>query len=249
MVEDKTNPGITKKAASAERKRAARRGFPWAVVLMPLVFMMGLGVGYLVWGMNIGEAVAAEPQAQPAVQIPEQVQRFDVPVDDDYIYGPEDAPITIVEFSDYECPYCKRWYDQVWLRLREEYPDEIRLVYRDLPLPGHPNAIPSAEAANCAGEQDKYWQFHDLLFSDKYGLNAQAYLDYAGELGLDMEAFRQCVEERRYKEEVEADLAWASQLGVSSTPTFFINGIPLVGAQPFEVFQQVIDLELSGEIP
>lgn len=232
-----------------DKKMLARRGFPWLVVFLPLVFLLGLGTGYLVWGMNAQDAVAAEGATQPEVQIPEQVQRFDVPVDDDYIYGPEDAPITIVEFSDFECPFCKRWYDQVWLRLKEEYPDQIRLVYRDFPLPGHPNAVPSAEAANCAGEQGQYWQFHDLLFSDRYGLNEQAYLDYAGDLKLDMAAFQQCIEERRYKEEVEADLEWATQLGVSSTPTFFINGIPLVGAQPFEVFQQVIELELAGKIP
>jgi len=244
MPEQKPEKGLS----VAEKKRLARKGFPWAIVWIPLLFLAGLGTGYLIWGSAAsGEASAAD--AQPEVQIPEQVQRLDVSLDDDYIYGPQDAPITIVEFSDYECPYCQRWYDTVWLRLRQEYADQVRLVYRDLPLPNHPNAVPSAEAANCAGEQGKYWEYHDLLFGGELGLSPSAYQEYASQVGLDLDAFQTCVDERRYSAEVEADLADATQLGVSSTPTFFINGIPLVGAQPYEVFQQVIELELAGKIP
>jgi protein-disulfide isomerase len=243
------NPSISK----TERRRQVK--FPWLAVLVPLAFLLGLGTGYFLWGTKALQAaqqpqtVASAEQAVAQVTVPADVQRYDIPVDDDYIYGNADAPITIVEFSDFECPYCQRWYDQVWTRLREEYPDQVRLVYRDFPLPGHPNSTPAAEAANCAGEQDEYYAFHDLLFKGELGLSIDAYLSYAGELGLNQDDFKQCLEERRYQAEVEADAAWAANLGVSSTPTFFINGIPLVGAQPYEVFKQVIDLELAGKIP
>ncbi len=245
------NPQLNPLVSKKERRRQVK--FPWVAVLVPIAFLLGLGIGYFLWGAKALQANAAQAtqQAQAAeqVNIPENVQRFDVPVDDDYVYGNADAPITIVEFSDYECPYCQRWFDQVWTRLREEYPEQVRLVYRDFPLPGHPNATPAAEAANCAGEQDVYYAFHDLLFSGRLGLSADAYLGYADELELNLADFKQCLEERRHQAEVEADAAWAADLGVSSTPTFFINGIPLVGAQPYEVFKQVIDMELAGKIP
>ena len=248
------NPSTSKKDLRRQVK------FPWLAVLLPLAFLLGLGIGYFLWGTKALQAETAQAaqqtqtaasaeQAAAQVTVPADVQRFDVPVDDDYVYGNVDAPITIVEFSDFECPYCQRWYDQVWTRLKEEYPDQVRLVYRDFPLPGHPNATPAAEAANCAGEQEAYYAFHDLLFNGELGLSTDAYLSYAAELGLNQDDFMQCLEERRYQAEVEADAAWAAELGISSSPTFFINGIPLVGAQPYEVFKQVIDLELAGKIP
>jgi protein-disulfide isomerase len=248
-----------------ERKRMARNSshVPWLALLILLVFFAGFGSGWWIRGRGDDQAAmpagqgaqdsqqttAADQSAQGEVQIPEKVTRYDVPVDDDYGYGPEDAPITIVEFSDYECPFCQRWYQEVWLRLREEYADQVRLVYRDFPLTNHPNAIPAAEAANCAGEQGKYFQFHDLLFGGSRGLSNESYLAYAQQIELDQQEFKTCLDERRYQSEVDADLQWAVELGVSSTPTFFINGIPLIGAQPYEVFKQVIDLELAGKIP
>jgi protein-disulfide isomerase len=150
------------------------------------------------------------------------------------VLGPDNAPITIIEFSDYECPYCKRWHDDSFERLIETFPDEVRFVYRDFPLTNiHPNAAPAAEAANCAHEQGRFWDFHRKLFSTTL-LNHQVYLSYAEELGLDQAAFEECVSSRRYQDEVIADLEWAINLGISSTPTFFINGIAIVGAQPLK---------------
>jgi protein-disulfide isomerase len=135
-------------------------------------------------------------------------------------------------------------------RLFETYPDQVRLVYRDFPLTSiHSSAFAAAEAANCAGEQDAYWAYHDKLFVSELGLGKGAFEQYAGQLGLDMEAFNACVGDRRYQEEVAADIDYAMNLGIRSTPTFFINGIALVGAQPFEVFKDVIDKELAGEFP
>jgi len=163
--------------------------------------------------------------------------------------GPPDAPITIIEFSDYECPFCRRWFSEVFLRLRQDYPDTVRVVFRDFPLSSlHPNAVQAAEAANCAGDQGVYWEFHDLLFRGS-DLGEQVYLDYAAQLKLDLPQFQSCLESRKFKDEVMADYQYAAALGVRSTPTFFINGIPIIGAQPYEVFREVIEKELAGEIP
>jgi len=225
------------------------------ILLVPLAFVIGLLVGYTVWGRNPpSETTTAQPQAvaqtQPTAQATEQIKRYPVPVDDDPAFGPENAPITIIEFSDYQCPYCKRWFDDVYAKLKEAYPDQVRFVFRDFPLTSiHPEAQPAAEAANCANEQGVYWEYHDKLFGGGEELGQAAYEKYAGQLSLDMTRFKQCLAERRYQKEVEADLDYAANLGINSTPTFFINGIPVIGAQPFEVFQYVIDKELAGELP
>ncbi len=206
--------------------------------LMPVMFALGLGMGYVLWGR---EGTTSAPQ--------QQVRRYNVPVDDDPAIGPTDAPITLIEFSDYECPYCRRWHNEVYVRLAKEYGDKIRFVYRDFPLTSiHPNALPAAVAANCAYEQGMFWEFHDLLFSGT-GLGNAYYLQYANELGLDLEAFQACLDAERFQQEVQADFSYAAALGVRSTPTFFLNGIPIVGAQPYEVFKQIIEKELAGEIP
>ena len=218
------------------------------MALVPLAFVLGLGLGYVFWGRQ--PAAAAPRQAavvQPQAQ--QDVQRYDVPVDDDPQLGSANAAITIIEFSDYECPYCRRWHAEVFLRLREEYGDKIRFVYRDFPLSSiHPNAEPAAQAANCAYEQGAFWQYHDLLFSGE-DLSEETYLLYAQELGLDLKDFQACIASGRTSPEIQADYEYASKLGVRSTPTFFINGLPVVGAQPYDVFQQVIEQELAGEIP
>jgi len=230
----------------------------WLFLSLVIVgFLVGIGSGYLIWGLSLDQRVqtgvtAALKSTQEAnrPEPPTELKRYDVPVDDDYILGPEDAPITIIEFSDYQCPYCKKWYDEVLLPLFEAYPGKIRFVYRDFPLTSsHPQAVAAAEAANCAGEQGKYYDYHNSLFSNKYQLSASGYAQYASELGLDIEKFDECVRSQRSRVEIMADLEWASTLGVSSTPTFFLNGIPLVGAQPLETFQMVIDWELEGKLP
>ena len=230
--------------------------------LLPLAFVTGLAIGYIFWGHETTALPAAGPPDYPAQSAPvagesqgqddqaPEVVRYDIPEDDDPVYGPETAAITIIEFSDFECPYCRKWHTEVWPRLREAYPDQIRLVYRDFPLTNiHPNATPAASAANCAGDQDMYWEFNELLYSGRYTLNKTGYQAYADELNLDIEAFEECLDSGRYNSEVMADFEFAANLGVSSTPTFFVNGIPIIGAQPFETFSQLIDKELAGEIP
>lgn len=235
-------------------------------VLLPLAFVLGLSVGYLFWGRGyeavpVRQAAAAQinveasnesSASQSSEQSPaptQEITRYDVPVDDDPSIGPADAAITIIEFSDFECPYCRKWHDEVYPRLMETFAGQVRLVYRDFPLTSiHQNAAAAALAADCANEQGAYWEYHDKLFSMERGLSSEAYQEYAQDLGLDTGKFDECLQDEKYKDEVDADFEFAARLGVRSTPTFFINGIALVGAQPFEVFQQVIEKELAGEL-
>ena len=172
---------------------------------------------------------------------------MDVSTDDDPSIGPENAPITIIEFSDYQCPYCQVWFQQVYPQLQASYPNKLRFVYRDLPLPMHPEAIPAAEAADCAGAQGAYWKFHDALFTQKYGLNRAAYGHYASDLGLDLNVFTACLDSHHYQGEVQADAADAARVGLNSTPSFVINGRILIGALPFSDFKAVIDEELAAK--
>jgi len=224
-------------------------------VLTIFGFAAGVLLGYVVWGFDpdaISPVVAAQA-AGPVVEAPvteePQFIRYDVASEGFPSIGPENAPITIVEFSDYQCPYCRRWHEQVYQPLLNEYPGKIRVVYRHFPLTSiHPDAFPAAEAAMCAGEQNAYWQFHEKIFSSD-ALGSSVYTQYAQELGLDMTAFDACITEHKYQEAVQADLDFAVNLGVRSTPTFFINGLAIVGAQPLDIFKQVIDKELAGEIP
>lgn len=223
-------------------------------VLTVLAFAAGILLGYVVWGMEPSgnTAQAANPPAAvveaPAAEEP-QFKRYDIPIENSYALGPADAPITMVEFSDYQCPYCRRWHEQVYKPLLAAYPGKIRFVYKHLPLTSiHPDAFPAAEAAMCAGEQNAYWEFHDKLFGGE-SLGRQVYLKYARELGLNASTFESCLDNRKYEQAVSTDMNFAIDLGIQSTPTFFINGLAIVGAQPLDVFKQVIDQELAGEIP
>ena len=213
---------------------------PLTVFIAILFFTLGLGAGYYLWG---GSSAGPKTVTDSAGQT-----RYNVSVDDDPSLGPADAPVTIVEFSDYQCPYCRKWYAEVYTRLMSDYKGKIRFVYRDFPLTSiHPEALPAAEAANCANEQGAYWGYHDALFSMQFELGPDTYMQYASALGLDLQKFQTCIKEKRYSREIQADQNYALDLGVQSTPTFFINGIPLVGAQPYAAFKQVIDKELGNK--
>ncbi|HET7011032.1 MAG TPA: thioredoxin domain-containing protein [Anaerolineales bacterium] len=203
--------------------------------LIPLAFAAGLASGYLAWGRRVPTA------APPAANAP---QRFDVSVDDDPSLGPDDAPVTIIEFSDFNCPYCRRFHVETFPGLMEAYEGKIRFVYRDFPITSAESSV-AAQAANCAGRQGKYWEFHDALFSGSLGLSRDAYQGYAGQLGMDVTALNACLDSGDELAEVQSDARAASQLGVTGTPTFFVNGLPLVGAQPMEQFSLLIEGELA----
>jgi len=155
--------------------------------------------------------------------------------------GPDDAPVTLIEFSDYRCGFCKRAQPVVEAVL-ERYPSQVRFVHRNFPL----NEVSrgAAEAAACANEQGQFWEFHRSLFASEGNLDAEALLQRASELELDLDAFQACVDERRFQATVEADLAAGRQAGVTGTPAFFVNGIRMVGARPLEDFVATIEKEL-----
>jgi protein-disulfide isomerase len=258
-----------------EKGRSGPSVLLWSV-LVAIAFVLGLVAGYFLWERPLqtrlaeadqklaalqktvntsatataGQAAAEQAAGDAQVDIPKEVKRYDVPAGNNPSLGSDKAPITIVEFSDYQCPFCLKWHQDVFTKLEEKYGDKVRLVYRDFPLSEiHPQAEPAAEAARCAGEQNKYWEYHNQLFSGQQELGKEGFLAYAQAINLNIPNFTKCVDERRYQNEVKANYDFAAQLGVRSTPTFFINGLAVVGAQPFEVFDQVIGLELAGKIP
>jgi protein-disulfide isomerase len=153
--------------------------------------------------------------------------------------GPAEAAVTIVEFADYQCPYCKR-AQSVLDRLMQEFKGKLRLVYKDLPAPSHAGARPAAEAARCAAARGVFWEYHDLLFLASPDFSRDHLIRYAERLALDRAAFAACLDTRQFREQVDVDVREARALGIRETPTFLINGKPLVGALPIEAFREAI---------
>lgn len=164
--------------------------------------------------------------------------------DDDPSIGDRSAPVTIVEFSDFQCPFCKRSAGVVKEVLRA-YGENVRYVYRDYPSPSHIYAKQAAEAGQCAGAQGKFWAYHDLLFEHQQSGHGWDFNQLAQQASLDTAAFSHCLVTHEYASEVQADLQEALKVGVTSTPTFFINGHPLIGARSFEDFKLLIDAALA----
>ncbi len=160
--------------------------------------------------------------------------------------GPANAPVTIVEFSDYQCPFCRRSESSI-KEVLEKYGDQVRLVYRDFPLANHANATDAARAARCAGEQGKYWDMHGQIFADQSKLSRADLKAMAKKTGVSQSQFDACLDSAKYEAEVKKDMLAGQDLGVDGTPTFFINGRRLVGAQPFERFKELIDQELAAK--
>jgi protein-disulfide isomerase len=159
--------------------------------------------------------------------------------------GPKDAKVTIVEFSDFECPYCTKAEETV-KQVLAKYEGKIRLVYRDFPLPFHANAQKAAEAAHCAADQGKYWEMHGKLFENQQALDVPSLKGHAKAIGLDAAKFDKCIDGGE-KGKLVADGKKAGEAaGVTGTPAFFINGVLISGAQPLEAFSEIIDAELAG---
>jgi protein-disulfide isomerase len=158
--------------------------------------------------------------------------------------GPADAPVTVVEFSDYQCPACRQVHDTV-KKVREVYKGQIRWVFRDYPLKRHKDAKRAAEAARCAGEQNKFWEYQDVLYSSEEEFTAEQLEQYARQLGLTPDPFRQCLQSGKYGATIEKDLQEAKNAGIDRTPTFVINGQLMTGGLSFERFKEIIDEELK----
>lgn len=178
-------------------------------------------------------------------EAPAKVDMDKLVANDDPQRGPKDAKVTIVEFSDYQCPFCERFYQQTLPELLKDYGDKVRFAFKDFPLPMHPDAQKAHEAAHCAGEEGKYWEMHDMLFDNRSNLGVEALKRYARNLGLNASKFNTCLDTGKYEKSVKDDMRVARSVGVNGTPTFFINGQRLVGAQPPEAFKDKIDAILG----
>lgn len=157
-----------------------------------------------------------------------------------HVRGPENAAVTIVEYSDFQCPACGA-AEPVIEQVLSTYPDKVRFIYKDMPLPFHSYAQKASEAAECAGQQDKYWEMHDLLFANQEDLTVSDLKMYASELGLDTEKFNSCLDSGATSGDVAADLEEGKKAGVDATPSFFVNGQKVVGAYPFSFWQSLIE--------
>lgn len=202
-------------------------------------------------GTGAGTGGAQQPQVQPQVVV-EGADWAALLKDPAATLGNKDAKVVMVEFTDYQCPFCKRAFESTWPQIKKDYVDTGKMWYvlRDLPLSFHPNAKPGALAARCAGEQDKYIEMHDMLFTkqDEWAQLADAsdkFKEYAKTLGLNTGSFDSCVDDKKYEDVVEADIALAGKVSATGTPTFYVNGKQVVGAQPISAFTSAIEEALG----
>jgi len=184
-------------------------------------------------------------------QAQKPAEPIEVSLDDDAMKGDENAPVTILEFSDYECPYCGRYVSETLPQIVTNYIEtgKVKYVYRDFPLGFHANAKPAANAAECIREQggdEMYFEYHDVLFANQKELGVEKLKEYAAEFDIDQTQFASCVDEGKYDSEVVADFDEGQKYGVQGTPAFFINGMPMFGAQPYAAFEAAIEEALSN---
>jgi protein-disulfide isomerase len=171
--------------------------------------------------------------------------KIDVSADSSRLRGSPDAPITIVEFGDFQCPYCQE-AERALKEVLAKYPDRVQLGFRDFPLRSiHPQAQAAAEASRCAEEQGKFWEYHDLLYTNQARLDPAGLNENARTAGLNTDQFQACLAGGKYKAQIEEDLRLGAAAGVSGTPAFYINGAPLTGSQPASAFEHIIDAELA----
>lgn len=218
-----------------------------AVIAALILFFGGFFIrGALDGSISAANQLAGQAQANLVASAVPTLQptaaATDISADDDPARGPAEAAVTIIEFADYQCPYCKRYVDETLPLILSTYGAKVRYVFRDFPISQlHPQAVQAAEAADCANEQGKFWEYHDLLYQNQGALDAASLKAYAGQLGLNQATFDACLDTDKYADEVQADFQDALAHGVTGAPTFFVNGRKLVGALSFAQFQQVIE--------
>jgi len=221
-------------------------------VVIAVVFF---ALGMLISGLTSSGSTVDEAAIEAAVEsvlidagIIQPPADMAILVDDDPFIGPENAPIIIVEFSAYACPYCGRHYNETLVPLLENYGQYIRYVYRDFPSINPDVSYPASLAANCAREQGMFWEYHEQLFVNQSAVAqaGEAYMtQLASQVGLEMDAFSTCVVEQRYLQEVNDDFNTGVAMGVTGTPSFYINGQQHSGARPYAYFETVIQRELD----
>lgn len=197
---------------------------------------------------QIRQLLEKQAAAAPAGQQQEPVTKAVVSIDGAFSLGSKDAPVTMVEFTDFQCPFCQRFHMSTFGELKKNYIDtgKVRFVSRDLPLDIHPNAMQAAEAARCAGEQGQFWAMRDRMGANPDKLDLNHLVGFAQEFKLDVLRFRSCVENQKYKAAIEKDIQDATKIGANGTPSFVIgrdtpqgvDGELVVGAMPYQVFDQ-----------
>lgn len=190
-------------------------------------------------------AAAPGPSARPQrPNRPDANREYDVEIGEAPVLGDEDAAVTIVEWSDFQCPFCNRVAPTI-AQIQKEYGDQVRIAFKHMPLSIHPQAPAAHAASEAAHRQGKFWEMHDLIFENQRDLSVATFERYAEQLDLDMDRFRRDVADASVKKRIDEDLQQASKLGVTGTPSFFINGRYLSGAQPFANFKRLIDEALA----
>ncbi|MAF50853.1 MAG: disulfide bond formation protein DsbA [Nanoarchaeota archaeon] len=220
--------------------------FVFGVLFVISLFTGGFGIGD---DGDSGTGNAVRQPTAPSPTIPTGIGNVNAEdlVDDDPFLGDEDAPLTIIEFSDFQCPFCKRARDDAIAQIEEQYvkTGKVKLVYRDFPLTSiHPLAQKAAEASECADDQGKFWGYHDLIFEKQSSLSASNLKAWAVELGLDTDEFDECLDSGKHAAEVRADTSAATSVGGRGTPFFVVGTQTLSGAQPFSAFQAAIEAQL-----
>ena len=214
-------------------------------ILITIAIVLGL-ITILAINLNYKSNSNEEPIAptEPTQDSP----KSQYSADNDPVKGSKDAPVTIIEFSDFECSFCARHYSQTLPHIEENYiqTGKVKLIFRDYPLGFHQYAKKAAEASECADEQDKYWEYHDKLFENQNALDIESLKQYAVDLGLDATTFNECLDSGTMASEVEKDFQDGVGYGVTGSPTFVINEVKVVGSQPYEMFEQIIEQELNS---
>ena len=197
---------------------------------------------------NNPKAQTQDNQAAPTDGSVQPTERQNIEIGNSPVQGSTDAPVTIVEFSDFQCPYCAMFTNQTLSQIDSSYikTGKVKFVFKNFPLPFHENAQKASEAVMCANEQGKFWQYHEKLFANQSALAVNNLKQYAKDLSLDTAKFNTCLDSGKMTATVKKDVDDATKYGVDSTPSFFINGQKVVGALPFSSFQQAIDQEIAN---
>jgi protein-disulfide isomerase len=190
---------------------------------------------------SVKQVASAKPAAPNA---PDPNKKYDIKIGDSFAKGPKDAPVTIVEWSDFQCPFCSQAKDLVH-QILDAYPKDVQFVFKNYPLPFHPNAMPAAKAAVAAGKQGKFFEMHDLLFANQRTLTPENYEKWAKELGLDVEKFKKDMEAPEVAAQITNEMKEAGEVGVRGTPSFFIDGKQPAG-RSFELYKSIIDENLKN---
>ncbi len=235
--------------SSTPQSLTPKFGIPQAIFSGLVIIAVSI---YISFGMPNRNVASVTPPPQVGGET--RVKNTAVSADDDPVLGEAKAPVTIIEFSDFQCPFCRKFWRETLPEIKKNYIDsgQVKLVYRDFPLPMHPAAEISAEAGECADDQGKFWDWHDKLFSeqDKDGESTVQYevsdiKKWGNEIGLNTSQFTACLDSQKFKDEVAKDVADGQAADVAGTPMFFVNGTMVRGSQPFSNFQKIIDEALK----